>query len=213
MFNWSPHFFTSFSMPARIPTDLYENSTAAEIRFQLVPKYQKWNWFQIFLSEINKLTKNESQCMFFLNFVLLKSLRQYVQCVVSDMLVFHGRRIGESGKRIVLAMTIFTFLKNIETIFTFLKNIETNTFHYQRGLDPRLLLLWLVFPKKLKYNHLKRHSSDFYWSVIFRSHGWTMDRVFLGCWEFKIPFVPPCWLMCLCVTNITGYVLWDLKLD
>ena len=35
LFNWSPHFFTSFSKPARTPTD----SSTADISFQLVPKY------------------------------------------------------------------------------------------------------------------------------------------------------------------------------
>ena len=41
LFNWSPHFFTSFSKPAGIPSNSCENSSSAEMGFQLVPKYQR----------------------------------------------------------------------------------------------------------------------------------------------------------------------------
>ena len=37
LFNSSPHFFTSFTKPAGIPTDSCENSTAAEIGFNSSP--------------------------------------------------------------------------------------------------------------------------------------------------------------------------------
>ena len=37
LFNWSPHFITSFSKPVKIQTD----SCTAEMGFQLVPKYLK----------------------------------------------------------------------------------------------------------------------------------------------------------------------------
>ena len=37
LFNWSPHFITSFSKPFKIQTD----SCTAEMGFQLVPKYLK----------------------------------------------------------------------------------------------------------------------------------------------------------------------------
>ena len=41
LFNWSPHFITSFSKPVRIPTESCENCSTAEMGFQLVPKYLK----------------------------------------------------------------------------------------------------------------------------------------------------------------------------
>ena len=40
LFNWSSHFFTSFSKPAGIPTDSCEKVYYYWDGFQLVPKYQ-----------------------------------------------------------------------------------------------------------------------------------------------------------------------------
>ena len=37
LFNWSPHFFTSFNKPARTSTDSCENSSAASLNDQLDP--------------------------------------------------------------------------------------------------------------------------------------------------------------------------------
>ena len=37
LFNWSPHFITSFSKPVRIPTESCENCSTAEMGFQLEP--------------------------------------------------------------------------------------------------------------------------------------------------------------------------------
>ena len=54
LFNWSPHFSTSFSKRARIPTDSFEKSTSTEMGFNSYPNISwKWNWFQIFLSEMH----------------------------------------------------------------------------------------------------------------------------------------------------------------
>ena len=76
LFNWSPHFFTSFSKPAGIPTDSSENSTASVMGFNWYPNInQKWNWFQIFLSEIHESPKNGSWGVFFLISGFLKGLR------------------------------------------------------------------------------------------------------------------------------------------
>ena len=41
LFNWSPHFITSFIKPVRIPTDSCENYCTAEMGFQLVPNILK----------------------------------------------------------------------------------------------------------------------------------------------------------------------------
>ena len=41
LFNWSPHFITSFSKPVRISTDSCENYSTAEMGFQLVPIFER----------------------------------------------------------------------------------------------------------------------------------------------------------------------------
>ena len=71
LFNWSPHFITSFSKPVRIPTESCENCSTAEMGFQLVPniwkKVKLINIFtQIFLSEIISTTENGGQGTHFL---------------------------------------------------------------------------------------------------------------------------------------------------
>ena len=69
LFKLSTHFFTSFSKTAGIPTDSCENSTAAEMGFNSYPNIkQKWNWFQIILSEIYELPKKWKPRCVFLNF-------------------------------------------------------------------------------------------------------------------------------------------------
>ena len=86
LFNWSPHFFTSFSKPAGIPTDSSENSTASVMGFNWYPNInQKWNWFQIFLSEIHESPKNGSRGVFFLISGFLKGLRH--SAMVNKMLL------------------------------------------------------------------------------------------------------------------------------
>ena len=53
---------TSFSKTTGIAADSCENSTAAEMGFNSYPNIkQKWNWFQIFQSEIYESPKNGSR--------------------------------------------------------------------------------------------------------------------------------------------------------
>ena len=90
LFNWSSHFFTSFSKPAGIPTDSCENSAAAEMGFNSYPNIkQKWNWFQIFLSEIYESPKNGSRGVFFLISGFLQGLTHSAMAAV-------GTQIGKN---------------------------------------------------------------------------------------------------------------------
>ena len=91
LLNWSPHFFTSFSKPAGIPTDSCENSTAAEMDFNSYPNIkQKWIWFKMFLSEIYESAENGSRGVFFL-------ISGFLQCLTHSAMVVVVMRIHING--------------------------------------------------------------------------------------------------------------------